>query len=216
MSQKVRASRRDRRGRRAIACRSANRVPFQVQHRRQAARLARDVADEPAGLLLGRGAEVEEVIGAARHARRGGAVPLPRGTRGSARSPPSVALTKAKLTPLARAACQSIAVLPAGHVDAVDGQCAPGRCAPSHGIGIAEVGRRPSPAAAPGGPCRRPSAAPASGAGHECAPRRHAALSLIRPFSPDCPGAVAPVIFARRWPGRNFRGGGGVGQQAGL
>eukprot|EP00919_Chromeraceae_sp_WS-2016_P047431 GHVR01112400.1.p2 GENE.GHVR01112400.1~~GHVR01112400.1.p2 ORF type:complete len:262 (-),score=55.97 GHVR01112400.1:82-867(-) len=51
-------------------------VPFHVEHRGKHAGGARHVADEPAGLILGGGAEVVEVVGAALYGRLARALPV--------------------------------------------------------------------------------------------------------------------------------------------
>src|SRR5690606_42128044 len=56
--------------------RSRHVVPFHVEHMGKAASLARNVTDEPLRLLVGRTAEIIEMIGGTGDARRARAIPV--------------------------------------------------------------------------------------------------------------------------------------------
>ena len=110
------------------------------EHGGQRAPLARHVGDEPAGLHLGRRAEVVEVVGAARDPRRPRRVP--------ARAEPRVEEVAALRgldegeghARLARRVPVDGALI-ARHVDAVHGQVGGREARPVHGPGVAEGAR---------------------------------------------------------------------------
>ena len=114
-------------------------VPFHIKHRGQHAACLGHVADEPAGLILGRGAEIVEMIGAAFHG--GLARALPVAVEVDVFEVAAFGgLDEGEVHSGAAGGVPVDIVLETGHVDAVHGVGGGGAAFETHRVAVAEGG----------------------------------------------------------------------------